>query len=106
MRTAQKFHDKGHYDQALPLLEELASLTRGTAHAASGSITCTPRAIYGMKDYILGGYYLDHFAKTFPTSQYAEECTFLTAMCHYKNSPAASWTSPIPARPSMRCSSS
>ena len=86
VEVAEKFYGKGDYDRALPLLEELAALTRGTARSERINYMHA-KTMYGMKDYILGGYYLDHFAKTFPTSQYAEECTFLSAMCYYKNSP-------------------
>ncbi len=86
VETAEKYYAKGDYDRAMPLLEELVTLTRGTSRSERMNYLYA-KSIYGTKDYILGGYYLDNFAKTFPTSQYAEECTFLSAMCYYKNSP-------------------
>jgi outer membrane protein assembly factor BamD len=45
------------------------------------------KATYGMKDYTLAAYYLANFVRTFPKSQYAEECAFLSAYCQYQNSP-------------------
>jgi outer membrane protein assembly factor BamD len=35
----------------------------------------------------LASYYLENFAKTFPNSVHAEECSFLAAYCHFKESP-------------------
>jgi outer membrane protein assembly factor BamD len=86
VEVAEKYYAKGDFDRAMPLLEELIALTRGTSRSERINYLYA-KSIYGTKDYILGGYYLDNFAKTFPTSQYAEECTFLSAMCYYKNSP-------------------
>jgi outer membrane protein assembly factor BamD len=84
---AEKYYASGNYDRAVPLLEELIVLCRGGA--------CSERmnylhamSHYGMKDYILGAYYLANFVRTFPKSSYAEEAAFLSAYCHYKNSPA------------------
>lgn len=86
VETAEKYYAKGDYDRALPLLEELIALTRGTNRSERVNYL-RAKTMYGMKDYILGGYYLDNFSKTFPTSEWAEECTFLSAMCYYRNSP-------------------
>ncbi len=74
------------YERTLPLLEELTSLTRGDTTFERVSYMYA-KSYYGIKDYILGGYYLENFAKTFPVSHYAEECTFLAAMCQYRESP-------------------
>jgi hypothetical protein len=53
------------------------------------------KSTYGMKDYTLAAYYLANFVRTFPTSQYAEECAFLSAYCQYMNSArTTSWTRP------------
>ncbi|MBL8003417.1 MAG: outer membrane protein assembly factor BamD [Flavobacteriales bacterium] len=86
VEVAEKYFAKGDYDRAMPLLEELIALSRGTARSERVNYLYA-KSIYGSKDYILAGYYLDNFAKTFPTSQFAEECTFLSALCYYKNSP-------------------
>lgn len=75
------------FEKALPLLEELTALTRGDTLFERVSYMYA-KSYYGIKDYILGGYYLGNFSKTFPTSRYAEECDFLNAMCSYRESPA------------------
>ncbi len=82
----QKRKASGGYERALPLLEELTALTRtDTLFERVGYLYA--KSYYGIKDYVLAGYYLENFAKTFPTSKYAEECAFLSAMCQYKESP-------------------
>lgn len=87
LRTAQEFHDKGQFEKALPLLEELVSLTRGSSMSERVNYLHA-KSYFGLKDYTMSGYYLNNFTRTFPTSQYAEECAFLTAYCYYKNSPS------------------
>ena len=82
----QKRRSSGGYERALPLLEELTSLTRGDTLFERVSYLYS-KSYFGIKDYVLGGYYLENFSKTFPTSKYAEECSFLSAMCQYKESP-------------------
>ncbi|MBL7986187.1 MAG: outer membrane protein assembly factor BamD [Flavobacteriales bacterium] len=74
------------YERSLPLLEELIALTRGDTTFERVSYMHA-KSYYGIKDYILAGYYLENFSKTFPTSRYAEECAFLSAMCQYRESP-------------------
>ena len=82
----QRHHSSGGYERALPLLEELSSLTRGDTLFERVSYLYS-KSYFGIKDYVLAGYYLENFSKTFPTSKYAEECSFLSAMCQYKESP-------------------
>jgi outer membrane protein assembly factor BamD len=86
VEVAERYYAKPDYDRALPLLEELVALTRGTGRSERVNYLHA-KTIYGMNDFILGGYYLDNFSRTFPTSEWAEECTFLSAMCYYRNSP-------------------
>ncbi|MBK6541437.1 MAG: outer membrane protein assembly factor BamD [Flavobacteriales bacterium] len=86
LKTAEKFHDTGKFDKAIPLLEELVALTRGTSLSERVNYLHA-KSYFGMKDYTMSGYYLNNFTRTFPTSAYAEECAFLSAYCFYKNSP-------------------
>ena len=85
--VAKKYFDKEEYERALPLLEELIVLTRGTALSEDVGYLHA-KSFYNMKDYYLGSYYLTNFTRTFPTSGHAEECAFLSAICHYRNSPS------------------
>jgi outer membrane protein assembly factor BamD len=85
-RMAVKYFEKPDYDRAMPLLEELLSLTRGDTLYEPVSYYYA-KGYFGMKDYILAGYYLGNFTKTFRNSVHAEECAFLSAYCYYKQSP-------------------
>lgn len=85
-QVAQKYYDKERYEQAIPLLEELIVLTRGTQRSVEVNYKHA-KAHFLMEDYTLAGYYLSNYVRTFATSQYAEECAFLSAYCYYKNSP-------------------
>ncbi len=87
MQMAVKYYDKNDFDRAMPLLEELRQVTRGDTMFERVSYYYA-KGYYGMKDYIMAGYYLDNFTKTFRNSRWAEECSFLAAICHYKESPA------------------
>lgn len=84
---AEKYYAEESWDRAIPLLEELIVLTRGSARSERMNYLHA-KAHYGMKDYILAAYYLANFTRTFPKSEYAEEAAFLSAYCHYKNSPS------------------
>lgn len=84
--VAEKMMAKESWDRAIPLLEELIVLTRGTARSEKVNYLHA-KSTYGMKDYTLAAYYLANFTRTFPKSQYAEECAFLSAYCQYMNSP-------------------
>lgn len=85
-RMAESYMEKPDYDRAMPLLEELLSLTRGDTLYERVSYNYA-KGYFGMKDYIMASYYLGNFAKMFPHSVHAEECSFLSAYCHYKESP-------------------
>lgn len=77
---------RNSYEKALPLLEELRALTRGDTTYERVSYMYA-KSYFGIKDYILGGYYLEDFTRTFPASRYAEECAFLSALCYFRESP-------------------
>ncbi len=87
IEMAEKFYAAGNYDRAIPLLEELIVLTRGGAQSERMNYLHA-KAFFGLKDFIMAAYYLNNFTRTFPKSGYAEECAFLSAYCHYRNSPA------------------
>lgn len=86
---AEKYFDEGEYVKALPLLEELIPLRRGTKHAAKVYYLYT-YCHYHLQDFYLSSYYFKNFAKTYPASEYTEECNFMSAYCYYLNSPKSS----------------
>lgn len=84
-RRKQRHAASNASERALPLLEELIVLTRGDTAFERVSYLYA-KSYYGIGDYILGGYYLENFVHTFPASRYAEECSFLSAICQYRES--------------------
>ena len=72
--------------KSMILFEELIPLIRGTERSEKVYYYYA-KSIYCNGDYILAGYYFDNFVKTFPNSQFSEECVFLAALCSVKESP-------------------
>jgi len=87
LRAAEKYYEAKSYERAIPLLEELIALCRGSACSERVNYLHA-KACFGMKDYTMAAYYLANFTRTFPKSAFAEDAAFLSAYCHYKNSPA------------------
>lgn len=87
LEVAERYYEKGSYDRALPLLEELIMLLRGTDKSERIGYLHA-KGYFLMKDYTMAAYYLENYARTFPVGQYTEECAFLNAYCYYKNSPS------------------
>ena len=83
---AVKLYDKGEYYKALPLLEELITVFRGTKKAER-TYYYYSYTNYHLADYTTAAYDFDNFAKTFPNSEFAEECAYMHAYCFYQDSP-------------------
>ncbi len=86
---AIKYYEKGDYIRALPLLEELVPVLRGTARGEKVYYSYAYTQ-YHLGDFITGAYHFENFATSYPTSQYAEECWFMSAFCYYRDSPVSS----------------
>ncbi len=83
---AKEYYEEENYARALPLLEELMNIYRGTPKA--------PQVYYyyaythfGEANYLLASFHFKNFAKTFKNDEHAEECAFMAAKCYYLNSP-------------------
>lgn len=84
--SKQRRKGRSAYEKCLPILEELNALTRFDTTFERVSYMYA-KSQYGVRDYVLAGYYLGNFSRTFPGSRYAEECDFLAAVCNFKDSP-------------------
>jgi outer membrane protein assembly factor BamD len=84
--AAVQYYKDGECHKALPLLEELIGLTRGTQRAEDVYYYYS-QCHYCIKDYYLGNYYFKNFTKTFSYSDKAESCLFMAALCSYNLSP-------------------
>jgi outer membrane protein assembly factor BamD len=83
---AIKLYKKGDYYKALPLLEELIAVYRGTKKAEQVYYYYS-YTNYQLQDYETAAYDFDNYVKTFPNSEYTEECAFMKAYCYYQDSP-------------------
>ena len=83
---AIQYYEEDEYAKAYPLLEESITIYRGTSKAEKLYY------YFAYSDYYLGDFFLashrfKNFKKMYPTSKHAEECHFMSAYCHYLNSP-------------------
>jgi outer membrane protein assembly factor BamD len=85
-QVALKLYEKGDYKRALPLIEELLTITRGTSEAEKFYYYYA-KCHFGIKDYESAQYYFETFLGTFPTSGFAEDAAFMSAYSLYLQSP-------------------
>ncbi|MCX6292157.1 MAG: outer membrane protein assembly factor BamD [Bacteroidetes bacterium] len=79
-------YNKKQYYKALPLFEELVTVFRGTKKAEK-TYYYYSYTNYKLEDYETAAYDFENFARTFPNSEFAEECAFMHAYCYYQDSP-------------------
>ena len=83
---ALEYYKAEKFAKALPLLDELFILYRGSEKGEKIAYYLA-KCEFGMKDYISSGYRFGQFHKSYPRSEYSEEAQFLSAFCNYKLSP-------------------
>ena len=83
---AIKLYNKGDYYKALPLFEELITVYRGTKKAEQ-TYYYYSYTNYRIGDFETAAYDFENFAKTYPNSEFAEECAFMHAYCYFQSSP-------------------
>jgi outer membrane protein assembly factor BamD len=83
---AIKLYEKKQYYKALPLFEELVTVYRGTKKAEK-TYYYYAYTNYKLEDYETAAFDFENFARTYPTSEFAEECAFMHAYCFYQDSP-------------------
>ena len=86
---AQGYFAEERCIQALPLLQELIGLFRGTERMEDVYYMYA-EANLCIEDWYMARYTMRNFSKTFPTSDRAEEAEYQAALCSYRLSPAVS----------------
>lgn len=84
--AAIKYYEEKQYYKAYPLLEELIAIFRGTARAEK-LYYYYANSDFELGDYMSAALRYNNFTKTYPNSQYAEECAYMSALCYYLSSP-------------------
>ncbi len=87
--AAIDYYEKGEFNKALPLLEELTTAFRGTTRGERVHYYFAYTNFY-LEDYELASYHFKNFARTYPASTHTEESMFMSAKCFYLNSPSSS----------------
>lgn len=83
---AIKLYNRGDYYKALPLFEELITVYRGTKKAEQ-TYYYYSYTNYRIGDFETAAYDFDNFSRTYPNSEFAEECSFMHAYCYFQSSP-------------------
>lgn len=85
-QEALRLYNKGDYNKALILFDDLMRAYRGRAEAEDLSYYFA-YTHYKLKDYTTARYQFKVFADTYPNSPKAEEARFMTAYAYYLESP-------------------
>jgi len=87
--AAMKYYEDKNYDRAQQLFDVILPIYRGSARAEK-IYYCYAYSYYYMKDYMMAAYNFKNFYATFPKSDWAEECLYMSAYCQYLDSPVYS----------------
>ena len=84
--VAEKYYNKGKYEKAIRLFEQLAPAYRGKPEAQN-MFYLYSQALYKSEQYYLAGYQFDSFTSLYPKSDKVEEAAFLSAKSYAQLSP-------------------
>jgi len=82
LEGAKKYYNKGDYNRAIPLLEDLLGKFR-TREKAEEVYYYYAYTHYGLGDFYLAGHHFRKFSETYRGSKYLEEASFMHAKCEY-----------------------
>ena len=85
---AKEYYFKKDYYRALPILEELIALRKGTKDVEEMTFYYS-YSYYGQGSYELAAYHFKKFTETFPYGVHAEEALYMYAYCYYVMTPDA-----------------
>ncbi|RZK81692.1 MAG: outer membrane protein assembly factor BamD [Pedobacter sp.] len=88
-QEAMRLYNKKSYAKALILFEDLSQKYRGRDGAQQLNYYYA-MTLFKLRDYTTARYQFKVFADTYPQSEYAEECRYMSAYCYYLESPEAS----------------
>ena len=83
---ANQMYEKGKYDKALRLYEQVAPAYKGKPTSEILFFNYS-KSLYNTRQYYLAGYQFENYVVSYPRSDKREEATYLGAECFYKLSP-------------------
>ncbi len=84
--AAKKYYDNQEFFKALPLLDELHTLLRGTDKSEEIDYLLA-YTHYGLGSYTLASYHFTKFTLKHPSSKHKEELAYMSAYCYSLDSP-------------------
>lgn len=87
---AVELYKKQKFVKAVPLFEEVISIFSKLSEKGEKAYYYLCYSHYNMQSYELAGYYFSNFNITYPLSEHAEECAFMSANCKVQSSPKPS----------------
>lgn len=85
-QKAKEYYNAGKFDRAIPLLEELLTVYKGTKDVEKMYYFYAYSHLC-LQDYEMASFYFKNFTEYYPKSQYTEEANYLVAYAAYKMSP-------------------
>jgi outer membrane protein assembly factor BamD len=82
----KEYYDEGKYARATELLEQLLPRYRATEEAEDLN-WMNAQSYFNMKDYYSAGAYFKTYLDQYPFGKYAEESSYMSALCDYYLSP-------------------
>lgn len=83
---AKQCFAQGKYSRAVPLLQELVTIKKGSTEAEE-CLYMLAMAEYGMKDYETASEYFKKYSSTYPKGLYAENARYYVGESLYQNAP-------------------
>ncbi|WP_396178384.1 outer membrane protein assembly factor BamD [Flavobacterium sp.] len=84
--VASRLYDKGNYDKAIRLFEQIAPTYRGRPQAEK-MFYMYAQSYYKTKQYYSSAYQFESFVSSYPKSEKIEEASYLAALSYSKLSP-------------------
>lgn len=85
--AAMAYYNQKQYVRAQQLFEDLASSANIGSEQGQRVLYYQAMTNYQLQDYILAGYQFRNYFRRYPLSERAEECAYMSAYCHFLNSP-------------------
>ena len=86
---ALMYYQKGDYNRAMPLFNELSTVMKGTAKIEEVDFYYA-YCNYSIGDYLMAAYLFRNYTINFPNSKHTEDCAYMMAYCYYQEAPVYS----------------
>lgn len=86
--SAKSYYENEEFVKALPLLDELSIIYKGTSKAQEVDYLLA-YTYHGLGSNMIASYRFKLFVLTYPSSKHCEELSFMSAYCYYLESPSA-----------------